>query len=175
MEGLHIGIYSCAEHEFSITEDRKCGANGFDPLYVLDDIANLRNNVDFLIVLYHGGIEFFQYPAPYLRKICRRLVEKGADIVLCQHSHCVGSFERYENGMILYGQGNFMLNMDDGYMDHSLSDYGVIVQIDFHSRNDWTFSFLPLKRYGTGVKLLEDDEKKTFLKILKQGQKNQGI
>ena len=31
----------------------------------------------------------------------------GADVVLTQHSHCIGCYEEYEGGHILYGQGNF--------------------------------------------------------------------
>ena len=31
----------------------------------------------------------------------------GADVVLCQHSHCIGCYEQYEGAHILYGQGNF--------------------------------------------------------------------
>ena len=27
--------------------------------------------------------------------------------MLCQHSHIIGCMEKYENGVILYGQGNF--------------------------------------------------------------------
>src|SRR5699024_1273182 len=34
--GISIGFYTCAEHEFSIATDKEAGANPFDPLETLD-------------------------------------------------------------------------------------------------------------------------------------------
>ena len=38
-----IGLYSCAEHEFSIAKNQNAGANGFNPLETFDHINNLKN------------------------------------------------------------------------------------------------------------------------------------
>lgn len=62
-------------------------------------------------MLYHGGKEYYRYSSPNLQKTCRKMTEKGADLVLCQHSHCIGSYEEYNDSTILYGQGNFIFNM----------------------------------------------------------------
>ena len=35
------------------------------------------------------------------------MAENGADVVICQHSHCIGCYEEYQGCYILYGQGNF--------------------------------------------------------------------
>ena len=69
VEGRKIGVYACAEHEFSIAEDKKCGANPFDPLESFDHIQALKEECDFVIVLYHGGKEHYRYPSPNLQKI----------------------------------------------------------------------------------------------------------
>lgn len=106
--GKTIGVYACAEHEFSIVTARQPGANPFDPLYSLDHISELKQACDYVIVLYHGGKEYYRYPSPQLQRTCRRLIEKGADLVLCQHTHCIGCEERYQGGVIVYGQGNFL-------------------------------------------------------------------
>lgn len=50
-EGIRIGIYACAEHEFTIAEEDKPGANSFDPLKSLDHIYNLKKKCDYIIVL----------------------------------------------------------------------------------------------------------------------------
>jgi len=65
--GLKIGIYACAEHEFSIATDSTPGANPFDPLESLDHIQDLKMKCDYVIVLYHGGKENYRYPSPYLQ------------------------------------------------------------------------------------------------------------
>ena len=92
-DGLKVGIYVCAEHEFSIATEKLPGANPFDPLWSLDHIQKLKQQCDYVVVLYHGGKEEYRYPSPELQKVCRRISEKGADLVLCQHSNCVGCQE----------------------------------------------------------------------------------
>lgn len=85
--GIKIGIYCCAEREFSIATENKAGANPFDPLFSLDHIRLLKKDVNYVIVLYHGGKEHYRFPSPNLQKTCRRIVDSGADLVVCQHSH----------------------------------------------------------------------------------------
>lgn len=89
---LKIGIYTCAENEFSIASDKISGANPFDPLESLDHIQELKTECDYIIVLYHGGKEHYRYPSPYLQKVCRKMVQKGANLIVCQHSHCIGAY-----------------------------------------------------------------------------------
>jgi len=82
-DNLKIGVYACAEHEFSIATDTSPGANPFDPLESLDHIQDLKSMCDYVIVLYHGGKEHYRYPSPYLQKVCRKMVQKGADLIVC--------------------------------------------------------------------------------------------
>ena len=154
-DGKKIGVYACAEHEFSIVSDKNAGANPFDPLESPDHVARLKEQCDFVIVLYHGGKEHYRYPSPNLQKICRKLVEKGADLVVCQHSHCVGCEERYLDGTIVYGQGNFLF-------DHSDSEFwqtSLLVSIG----EDFNIDYIPLIKYGSGVRLAEDDKAQEIL------------
>lgn len=112
-EGISIGVYACSENEFSVVSKHSAGGNPFDPLESLDHIQKLKSETDFVIVLYHGGKEHYRYPSPNLQKTCRKMVEKGADIVICQHSHCIGAFEKYRESTIVYGQGNFIFDYSD--------------------------------------------------------------
>ena len=106
-----IGVYACAEHEFSIATVLTAGANPFDPLWSFDHVSSLKEKCDYVIILYHGGKEHYRYPSPGLQKVCRRFIDKGADLVVCQHSHCIGCEEKYNNGTIVYGQGNFLFDL----------------------------------------------------------------
>lgn len=110
LKGITIGVFACAEHEFSIAALNSPGANPFDPLRSLDDIEQVKKDCDLLIVLYHGGKEYYRYPSPLLQQTCRRMVDKGADLVVCQHSHCIGCKEIYKDKTIVYGQGNFLFD-----------------------------------------------------------------
>jgi poly-gamma-glutamate capsule biosynthesis protein CapA/YwtB (metallophosphatase superfamily) len=168
---IKVGVYACAEHEFSIATDSTSGANPFDPLESLDHILQLKEQCDYVIVLYHGGKEYYRYPSPNLQKVCRKIVEKGADVVLCQHSHCIGCKEDYKNGVIVYGQGNFLF-------DNSDSDFcktGLLVKINFESL--LSIEYIPIVKNENKVRLANDQEKNQILmdfedrseKILKEG------
>ena len=83
-----------------------------------------------------------------LHQICRKIVEKGANLVICQHSHCVGCEEKFLTGRIVYGQGNFLF-------DDSESDYwktSILIQI----QNDFSITYLPLVKCGNKVRLAEE-------------------
>lgn len=169
VNGKRIGLYACAEHEFSIATDHSPGANPVDYLNISDHIAQCRANCDYLIVLYHGGKEYYRYPSPELQKICRKVVEKGANLVVCQHSHCLGSYEDYLNGTIVYGQGNFIF--DDGEDECLLTS--VLIEIC----DDWSINYIPIRKNGNGVRLavgaqgeqILSEFKERSLAILKEG------
>lgn len=103
-----IGIYNCAEHEYNIATKDSAGANPYEPLDSFDEVQELSSKVDYTIVIFHGGREYYKYPTPQLQKICRKFIDKGADFITCQHTHCIGAKETYKNCDILYGQGNFI-------------------------------------------------------------------
>lgn len=151
--GIKVGIYACCEKEFSVATDTKPGANGFDPLISFDDIAELRSQCDHLIVLYHGGMQDYPYPTPYQQRICRKMCEKGADLVVCQHSHIIGCEEKYADGRIVYGQGNFIL--DQTYLEswHSGLMIQEILDGD-HSNTD----YIPVAMAGGKVSLHQKPE-----------------
>jgi poly-gamma-glutamate synthesis protein (capsule biosynthesis protein) len=146
-DGLKVGIYACAENEFSIAEKNKAGANPFDPLESLDHIVNLKSNCDFVIVLYHGGKEHYRYPSPDLQKVCRKMSEKGADLVICQHSHCIGAFEKYCESVIVYGQGNFIFDR----LDNEFWATGLLIKASFNDK--MSVDFIPICKKGNGVEL----------------------
>lgn len=114
--GKSIALITFADREFNYSEVHgvEVGASIFEPCVSLAQIRDLKAQFDFVICIYHGGMEYFQYPSPELRKICRAMVDFGADIVLCQHSHCIGCEERIGEARIVYGQGNFLYGYRNG-------------------------------------------------------------
>lgn len=154
---ISVGIYTCTEKEFSIANETQPGANFFDPLETLDYIVNLKAKSDYLIVLYHGGKEHYRYPSPYLQKVCRKLVEKGADLVICQHSHCIGAFEKYKNSTIIYGQGNFIFNK----LKNDCWRTSLLVQVDINEENK--IEYIPISLGENGVTLAKNREKEDIL------------
>lgn len=148
-EGQKVGIYACAEHEFSIAGEKYPGANPYDPLESFDAVHDLSQKSDYTIVLYHGGKENYRYPSPEQQKRCRKFVEKGADLVICQHSHCIGCEEKYLAGTIVYGQGNFLFDDDE----KETWQTGLLVVV-----MNGNISYIPLYKNGNTVRLAEDKE-----------------
>ena len=151
-----IGVYACVEHEFSIAEENKPGANPFDSLWSFDHVAELKKECDYVIVLYHGGKEHYRYPSPMLQKVCRRFVDKGADLVICQHSHCIGCEEKYQNKTIVYGQGNFIFDDNDDECWRT----SLLVRID----EEYNLSYLPLEKKANGVRLAGKEKGEEILR-----------
>jgi hypothetical protein len=107
---VRVGFLGMAEEEWSIANDNQPGAAPVDPIAFVRAVKAHRADFDFLIVFLHAGAEGYPYPSPQLQNLCRFLIEEGASLVLCQHSHCLGAFEQYQQGFILYGQGNLLFD-----------------------------------------------------------------
>jgi poly-gamma-glutamate synthesis protein (capsule biosynthesis protein) len=146
-DGLKIGVYACAEHEFSIVTQNMPGVNPFDTLESLDHIVALKAECDYVIVLYHGGKEHYRYPSPYLQKVCRKMVQKGANLVVCQHSHCIGCYENYQSSTIVYGQGNFLFD----YSDSEFEKTSLLIKVSISDKVQ--IDYIPIVKTGNGVRL----------------------
>ena len=159
LKGIVFGVYACAEHEFTIATDSYPGSNPFDPLYSLDHIAAMKEHCDYIIVMFHGGKEHYRFPSPELKRTCRRMVEKGADLVLVQHSHCIGSMEEYQGSTIVYGQGNFIF---DG-QDNEYWKTGLIVEINVKPDRKSSIVFHPIVKDEAGIKMAEGELRDSIL------------
>ena len=146
-----VGIYSCVEHEFSTATDASCGANPFDVYNSFDHIEVLSKKVDYVIVLYHGGKEEYRYPSPELQIRCRKMIQKGADLVICQHSHCIGCEEDYLSGKIIYGQGNFIFD----YVENDYWNTSLLISID----DEFNISYIPIVNNNGYIELANEEKK----------------
>lgn len=158
-DGLTVAIVAVCEHEYSYALPDRFGANPFDPFDTMEDIQNAKAHSDRVVVMYHGGKEQCEVPSPRLRKACRAMIRAGADLVLTQHSHCIGSRESYEGGEIVYGQGNFNFV---GYLNHPHWHSGLMCMLTV-TKNDMHVEYLPVVTTNTGVTLAQSDEKDDIL------------
>ena len=157
-DGKKIGFINVCEHEYSYALPDRIGANPYDPYLTMQDIRALKKEVDFVIVLYHGGKEQCEYPSPRLRNLCREMVHCGADFVITQHSHCIGCYEEYEGSGILYGQGNFHFCGTCGW-DNWFSGLLVSLEIDEKIKAE----FIPLVSNLSTVDVARGEDAKRIL------------
>lgn len=155
---LKIGVYACVENEFSIATKDTWGSNPYDALTVFDDVEQIKNNVDYLLVLYHGGKEYYRYPSPGLQKICRKFITEGADMVICQHSHCIGAEEIFLGKKIIYGQGNFFMQDEDNEFYNS----GLLISLEFEEGKN-NIRYIPIVKNNRFIRIANDKEKEEIL------------
>jgi len=78
-----------------------------DPAHIRADVGAVRGGADLVIVVLHSGYEYVPAPSPAQAAAARAAVEAGADLVLGHHAHLLQGVERYLDGVIAYGLGNF--------------------------------------------------------------------
>lgn len=127
MAGRKVCIYNVAEQMYNKPTETAAGVNLYDEYVVCKELVELKSLCDYLIVLYHGGIENYRYPSPEVKKRFHRMVDSGADMVLSQHTHCIGCEEYYRGSYLLYGQGNFLFKV----FEKNLTDSGLILEVTF--------------------------------------------
>lgn len=100
-------LYNTTERFENAPHEDHPGVNLYDEYRVCREIAALKKQCDFLIVLYHGGIEGTHYNSDVIRTRFHRMADSGADVIISQHTHAIGEQEHYNGAYLLYGQGNF--------------------------------------------------------------------
>lgn len=133
VNGVRAALIAVAEHEFTIADDKRAGANPFDPYDTIEDIENAKKDGRKVIVIYHGGKEHYDMTSPATRRRLRKMAEHGADFIFAQHTHCVCCHEEYMGAQICYGQANTLFT---GYLDHPMWKYGVLPIITVGEKNE---------------------------------------
>ena len=85
------------------------------------------------------------------------MARAGADVVLCQHTHCIGCYEEYEGSHILYGQGNFHFL---GLPDLECWFTGLAVEYDTASHE---INFVPIRALEDGITLAKGEDKENIM------------
>ena len=161
-DGEKITLIAVCEHEYSYALENRMGSRPYDEYDTMADIRKAKETSDRVVVIYHGGKEFCKYPSPRLHKLCCAMVKNGADVVLCQHSHCIGCYENYEGGHILYGQGNFHF-----VKPHTFEGWSTSLGVNYDTKNN-KIEFVPLKNTDTGIELPDNDEQVKILQEFEQ-------
>ncbi len=136
-----VAIVNVCEHEYTYATEDTMGARPFDEFETMQDIRQAKKNADHVIVIYHGGKELCRYPSPRLMKACHEMVRVGASAVFCQHSHCIGCYEDFEGGHILYGQGNFHFV---GFKEGEMWNTGLVALVDVN-KDSLKVSYVPVR------------------------------
>ena len=135
INGVILAVINCCEHEFSIATENSAGSNPINLVRQYYAIQEAKGKADYVLLIVHGGNEYYQLPSPRMKEIYRFFVNAGADVVVNHHQHCFSGYELYNGKPIFYGLGNFCFDKLDN--ESRIWNEGFMVDICF----DVTISF----------------------------------
>ena len=161
-KGIKIAILNMTENEWSNTHGAEAGANPLDLVKNFNDIRDARQKNDFVIVIFHGGNEFYELPSPRIKETFRFFVDAGASAVIGHHTHIVSGYEIYKQAPIFYSLGNFCFDWPG--QRSSFWNIGFSVRLKLAKDHEVTFDILPFKQNDevAGVHSLSDQEVEKF-------------
>lgn len=96
---------------FPFLKDRPCVSQlPFDSLVTQVQRLRAEKPRAVIVVSLHWGAEHTLKPMPQQRQQARRLVDAGADLLVCHHTHTLQSIEEYKGKQIYYSIGNFIFD-----------------------------------------------------------------
>lgn len=128
--GKRISFYGVSETIENVPSNNSPGVNIYDEYRVCNELKALKEESDYLIVLYHGGIENIHYNTLSIRTRFHRMVDNGADIIISQHTHAIGEEEYYHGAYLLYGQGNFCFHFSKKLNEWVMT--GILLEVEFN-------------------------------------------
>jgi poly-gamma-glutamate synthesis protein (capsule biosynthesis protein) len=162
--GLKIAIVNICENEFSIAHGDHAGANPLDIISNYYQIEKLKEVTTRIIVILHGGNEYYELPSPRMVKTCRFFARIGASAVICHHTHSPSGYEIYNGVPIFYSLGNFIF---DWKLKQPQTWYeGYLIKFELSEKSVKDFELIPYKQClnSDGLRLLDDSDKSEFLK-----------
>lgn len=168
--GVKIGFLALCYAAYTGVFDDVMHHEGLGCAYVNDlkvnhIIIEAKKRVDFLFILSHDGIEYYDIPMPDTIARYRDFVDYGADGVIGCHPHCPQGWEEYKGKPIFYSLGNFFFNSknDPSYRawnrPHWYEGLGVVMEL---SGGDIQYHVVNTRNNGNVEILLDKEEERNL-------------
>jgi len=137
-KGIKVAVlnYVTKDTNPNLLNDAKVRPNWFYLKKVEEDIAKLKDKVDYIIVYPHWGgrMEGAKLPDRELIPIAHKIIDAGADIIIGHHSHTIQPYEIYRGKYIFYSLGNFcfsdlIFENRQLYLDRRRNFEGLIISV----------------------------------------------
>ncbi len=153
-KGMKVGIINICENESSIATEDEAGSNPIDEINNYYDIIQLRDKVDKIILIIHGGVEHYRLPSPRVKKLCHFYADLGVSAIICHHTHCYSGYETYHSVPIFYSLGNFFFDRKEKPLQWK-TGYFVQLQVTPNTTEFELFPYIQCDEVAT-VRLLEE-------------------
>lgn len=128
--------------------------NFIDEPRMIEDIARAREKADVVVLSLHWGREYAREPDRAQRRLAKRLVAAGADVILGHHTHVLQPYEWIEaerrRGVVIYSLGNFISNQSSCHRPYT--EFGAIFEVTFRRESpDHTVEIIGAEALPTWV------------------------
>jgi poly-gamma-glutamate synthesis protein (capsule biosynthesis protein) len=106
-----LGFLAACDDQGGRATPNQPGVAPIEPRLLPGAVRRLREQVDYVVVALHTGIEFTNYPEPFFARLAHRLVDAGAAVVVGHHPHVPQGVERHGKGLIAYSLGDFLFDL----------------------------------------------------------------
>ena len=153
-----VGVVNIAENEWGNATNDHGGANPMNIIANTRSIKEAKTLADIVVLIIHGGHEYYHYPSPRMVEQYRFYAEQGASVIIGHHSHYISGYEIFNGVPIFYGLGNFLFDsttVSKGWYE------GILVNIQINPQKEITWKLHPIKQCKGNLKveLLEGNEK----------------
>lgn len=108
--------------------------------WIIKDLEKVKESADFVVVSFHWGIEYRDFPTEYQKSLAHMAIDNGADIVVGHHPHAFQGIELYKGKLIAYSLGNFVFDQKDLKNNQS-----IILKITFSSEKLLRVEIIPIE------------------------------
>lgn len=157
---VKVGVIAIQYKDYYIATEENPGPFHDSYLKLLKQRINeMKSEVDWVVVVYHGGEEFLSVPMPYTKKLLKKILKFGADVIVAHHPHVVQGYEFIGKKAIFYSLGNFIFDTDFQRAQR-FTDSGVLLSLEFTKDNfDFDYKLLNIDRKKEKINLYEGKSK----------------
>lgn len=140
--------------------DNRAGSALFRPRETENRIRLLRAEGRTVIVSLHMGRMYLRRPSPTHLRLTERLLDAGATLVLCHHSHVPAGMIERERGVAALGLGEFVFDPHQGeirtLVGRRSRRTGVILRADIEQSGDVTATRAVVQQTETGAPVMHE-------------------
>lgn len=154
---LRVGIISSTEDDNSSGNGVKLALNE----KLTASVKSLKAQTDFVIVMTDWAEDASKFVSPYQKGIAHSLIDSGADLVVGNHPQFIQTMENYNNRLIFYSLGNFLV--PSKYNENKSE--GMTVKLTI-SEASVSADIVPLSNTKSDPTIVTDNLPETYLQTL---------
>ncbi len=139
VKGQRIAYFGYYSADYHAAGEGVPGTNHGLEQRIADDIKAVRDQVDWIVVNFHWGVELANYPEIWQSDLAYFTIDQGADAIVGHHPHVLQGAEIYKGRPIAYSLGNFIFG------GNARSDYDTAVLKMSLREGQMKVEFLPVE------------------------------